>query len=126
MQSLKTGFLLALQATDKHADGLLYFSCVWPCIKKITIFWTGAAPILVVPCERGLRDITQYCISVLSTKTCGDNWLNQYVLGLIWYVPCTYIAYTWTLCIYMYIRCTWVLPYTTTVYDTANSSVPPL
>ena len=80
MQSLETGFLLALQATDKLADGLLYFSCVWPCI---TIFWTGDAPILVVPCERGLRDITQYCISVLSTKTCWDNWLNQYVLGLI-------------------------------------------
>jgi hypothetical protein len=72
MQSVKTSLLLALQATDKLADGLLCFSSIWPGLKIFIIFWTGSAPILIVPSIRGLRDIpqTSICISVMATKTC--------------------------------------------------------
>ena len=110
MQAVKTRLLLALQATDKLADGLLCFSCVWPCIKKITIFWTGTAPIHILPCKRGLRDIPLFCISVLSTKTCRDNWLKPVCawtdLVCTMYIHCIYM-FIW--CIYLYTHCTWVL-----------------
>ena len=70
--SVKTCLLLALQATDKLFDGLLCFCSIWPGIIKITIFWTGTALILIVPCMRELWDIPRPCISifVLATKTC--------------------------------------------------------
>ena len=69
VQAVKTRMLLALQATNKLADGLLHFRSVWPSIKKFTIFWTGTAPILIL---QGLRNIPQscICISVVVTKTC--------------------------------------------------------
>ncbi len=69
MHAVKTRMLLALQATNKVADGLLHFSSVWPSIKKFTIFWTGTAPILIL---QGLRNIPQSCIctSVVATKIC--------------------------------------------------------
>ncbi len=69
MPAVETRMLLALQATDKLPDGLLHFSSVWPNIKKFTIFWTGTAPILILP---GLRNIPQSCICifVVATKTC--------------------------------------------------------
>jgi hypothetical protein len=69
MQAVKTGFFLAFQAAHKLVDGLLNFLRIWSCIKKITIFWTGTAPILVLPGMRRLRDIPEFCISVLATKT---------------------------------------------------------
>ena len=108
MQAVKTRFLLALQATHKLADGLLCFSCVWPCIKKFAIFWTGTAPILVFPCTGGLWDITAYCISVSAPKTWWNNWLypvcvttdnvcTKYIHCMYIVKPCIYINWQ---CIY--------------------------
>ena len=44
-------------------------------------------------------------------------------LSCTMYIHCLYMD---ILCIYMYIRCTLVLHYTTTIYDTKNSYVQPL
>ncbi len=92
MQSVETSLLLALQATEKLVDGLLCFCSIWPGIEKITVFWTGTALIHIVPFIRGPRDIPQscICISVLTSKSCWDNWLYHvhtvYIHVYTWYI----------------------------------------
>ena len=77
MQPVETSFLLALQAVEKLVDGLLCIFSIWPGIKKISIFRTGAACIHIVPSSRGLRDVplSCICVSLSTTKTCWDNCL---------------------------------------------------
>jgi hypothetical protein len=65
-----------LHSSDSYSTHPLFLQhLAWH--KKITIFRTGTAPILIVPCIRGLRDI---CIPVTATKTCWDNWLNLWTV----------------------------------------------
>ncbi len=116
--------LLAHQATDKLADGLICFCSIWPGIKK-SPFWTGTAPIPILPC---IRDIPQscFCISVLATKIGWDNSLNMnvhciytYILWIYMYILCTYIVHGYLLpsivCIYNYCICHTILACTSFV-----------
>ena len=75
--------ILYAYTNQATVDGLLCFCSirVWSGIKKIAIFWTGTAPIHIVPCSRlgGPRDVPQscICISLSATKTCRDTWLHH-------------------------------------------------
>jgi hypothetical protein len=78
-------------------DGLLCFSSVWPCIKNSPSSGQGLPPSSSSLAEE-VRDITQYCISVLATKTCWDNWLNPVCawtdLVCAMYIRCSSIVHT--------------------------------
>jgi len=121
IHSMKAVFWHIEWMTSGMHDGLLCFCSIWPGIKKITIFRTGTAPILIVPCIRGLRDI---CISVTATKTCWDNWLKLWTVYIHVHTMYRHVhtmyrhVHEWHMyihcidvyihCIDMYIRCTWV------------------
>ena len=99
MQAVKTRMLLALQATDKLADGLLHFSSVWPSIKNSPSSGQGLPP-SISSSTADLEGRGMY-LSPASASLCRPR--KPVETSYTMYIHCIYMYIHGS---YMYILCT--------------------